>query len=257
MSLKRPDRAPYYCELAAKLQSSALASCWDILQKIDSTNCLDILLFSHLLALCVFWETFSLPDADLGTLLERLVGCIRLLRGINVVMQSWWDCLVQTDVGPIIIQSDKFHTTEKISLEECRGLKEMLGQADLSPSSIQTCQESLDALQDCLDYENVVDIPSASTHQAFSWLITASEGFTDLLDLRRPEALVILAHYAILLHRRRGSWVIRDAGHRLLSQLHGYLGKRWQQWLARPYTIIVGGTPCTPQDLSPAITTAL
>ncbi|KAI1121488.1 hypothetical protein F5Y10DRAFT_100708 [Nemania abortiva] len=248
MSLQRPDRAVFYCDLAAKLQSSALAGCWDILQKTDSTNCLDILLFSHLLALCVFWETFSLPDADLGTLLERLVGCIRLLRGINVVMQSWWDCLVQTDVGPIIIQGDKIHSTEKVSLEECRGLRDMLGQADLSASSIQTCQDSLDTLQHCLDYENAVDIPSASTNQAFSWLITASEDFTDLLDMRRPEALVILAHYAILLHRRRGSWVIRDAGQRVFSHIHGYLGKRWQQWLARPYSIITDGTPSTVQS---------
>ncbi|KAJ8119404.1 hypothetical protein ONZ43_g3637 [Nemania bipapillata] len=256
MSLKRPDRAAYYCDLAAKLQASALTGYWETLKKIDSTNCLDIFIFSHLLALCIFWETFSLPGADLGTLLERLVGCIRLLRGIDVVLQSWFECLVQTDLGPIITQSQILTTAENVSQDECRGLREMLSQADLSASSIQTCQESIDALQKYLDYENSVDFPSASTHQAFSWLITTSEDFTNLLDLRRPEALVILAHYATLLHRRRGSWVIRDAGYQVLFHIHGYLGRRWDQWLTFPYDVITGGTPHPSQDscASPAVT---
>ncbi|KAI0869280.1 hypothetical protein GGS24DRAFT_167512 [Hypoxylon argillaceum] len=248
MSLKRPDRAAYYCDLAAKLQASALTGYWDTLEKIDSTNCLDIFLFSHLLALCIFWETFSLPGSDLSTLLERLIGCIRLLRGINVVLNSWFDCLVQTALGPIIIQSQKRAASEKPSQDECRGLREMLDQADLSPSSIQTCQASLDSLQTSLDYENAVNFPSASTHQAFSWLITTTEDFTNLLDLRRPEALIILAHYATLLHRRRGSWVIGNAGHQVLFHIQGYLGKRWDRWLALPYEVITGEAPQPSQD---------
>ncbi|KIW95629.1 uncharacterized protein Z519_04214 [Cladophialophora bantiana CBS 173.52] len=245
MTLQRPQATAYYLDIAANQQAAALAGYRDILCRVDASNCLDVLLFSHLIALHVFWEIFTQqPETDFGSFLERLVGCIRLLRGINFVIRSWFGTLVKSEIGPIIMESEEHQQSPKESRGECEALRAMLDHADLSDSSIATCLASLDMLQTNFDSENALDQPSASTHQAFSWLVTLSEPFTDLIDQRKPEALVLLAHYAVVLHRRRHSWAIGHAGIRLLSQIHQYLGKRWDQWLAWPESIIQGTQDC-------------
>ncbi|KEF61681.1 uncharacterized protein A1O9_03249 [Exophiala aquamarina CBS 119918] len=241
MTLQRPHATAHYLNIAANQQAAALAGYRDILCRIDGSNCLDILLFSHLIALHVFWDIFTQqPQTDFGSFLEKLVGCIRLLRGINVVIHSWFETLVKSEIGPILVASEEHQQSPKESRDECGLLRAMLDSADLSASSIQTCLASLEVLQSTFDSENMLDEPSASTHQAFSWLVTLSEPFTELVDQRKPEALVILAHYAVILHRRRQSWAIGQAGRRTLDQIRQYLGKRWDRWLEWPESVMQG-----------------
>lgn len=231
MSLKRPERAAYYHEYASSQQAHAVTGWKDIIDHIDASNCLDVLLFSHLIALQAFWDIFASTQTDLGIFLDQLVRCIRMLRGVNVVIQTWWEALVQTQIGSIMLNADQQQNTPTSSRHECRHLRAMIDDADASAKSMETYHESLDRLQTCFDAENSLDTPGASTHQVFSWLVVASEDYTDLLDQRRPEALVLLAYFAVLLHRRNQSWVINDAGLRLLSRIRSYLGTRWDPLL--------------------------
>ena len=231
MSLKRPDRAAYYREYASSQQSHAVAGLKAIIDHIDESNCLDVLLFSHLIALQAFWDIFTSTQADFGVFLDRLVGCIRMLRGVNVVLRTWWEFLVQTQLGAIILNADQQQNTPNSSRQECGHLRAMIDEADASGKSIETYHESLNRLQTSFDTENLLDTPGASTHQVFAWLVVASEDYTDLLDQRRPEALVLLAYFAVLLHRRNQSWVINDAGMRLMGRVRSYLGARWDPWL--------------------------
>ena len=238
MSVQRPQQASHYRAIASQQQSQALADFNHILANVNESNCLDVLLFSHLIALHVFWETFTPIDPHFGSFLDQLIACVRMLRGMNVVVRTWWDTLAKQPLGVILLQADEQQNTPKASLQECEPLRAMIDSADLSSASIQICHESLSHLQMYFDGENALEAPSASTHKAFSWLVTASEGYLDLLDQRRPEALVLLAHFAVLLHRRNKSWVIGDAGSRLLRHIRTYLGQRWDKWLEWPSQVI-------------------
>jgi hypothetical protein len=182
----------------------------------------------------VFWEVFTPPDPDFGIFLDKLTACIRLLRGINAVIRAWWDVLVKTEIGTLMQKADDHHQLPKGSLGECAELKSLINEADLSSSSIETCHDALEKLQVYFDCENTIKSSASSTHQVFAWLVTASEEYTNLLDQRRPEALVLLAYFSVLLHRRNKSWIIGDAGIGLLTRLRQYLGKRWDRWLEWP-----------------------
>lgn len=238
MSVLRPEHATHYQGIASRQQNRALAGFNHILANVNETNCLDVLLFSHLIALHVFWETFTHTNSDFGTFLDNLIACVRMLRGMNVVVRTWWNSLIKQQIGAIILQAGEQQNTPKASLQECEPLRSMIDAADLSRASIQICHDSLDHLQMYFDGENALKAASASTHKAFAWLITASDGYLDLLDQRRPEALALLAHFAVLLDRRNKSWVIRDAGSRLLGHIRAYLGKRWDPWLEWPCAVV-------------------
>jgi len=240
LSLQRPHRAAFYSVLAASLRSRAVAGFNEILPRVDASNCVDVLLFSHIIGLHVFCEIFTSARDDFNDFLERLVGCIKLLQGVQVVIQTWWDVLSRTEIGTIINQSHNHQTAHKVSRGECNPLRKLIDGADLSQSSINTCHAALDKLQACFDAENAFEASPPSTYMLFTWPVTASTEFTELIDKRSPEALVILAYYAVLLHKRRRSWAVADAGQRLVHLIHRHLGKHWEKWLVWPISFING-----------------
>ena len=64
--------------------------------------------------------------------------------------------------------------------------------------------------------------------------MTASPEYLKLLTERRPEAMVLLGYYAVVLHHRRRSWVIGDAGRLLITSLSSNLGQHWSSLLEWP-----------------------
>ncbi|RMZ79310.1 hypothetical protein DV737_g3438, partial [Chaetothyriales sp. CBS 132003] len=215
LSLERPSRQHFYKVMASDLQSKALEGFQQQLDIVDASNCLEVMLFSHLIAVHVLCDTFNSLDDDLNVFLERLIGGIRLFYGIRLITSDWYPELRKTEIGALMDHARDRCEQPKPSLGECEDLHEMISHADLSASSIRTCHEAINELQIFLDIENSLPAPSVSSHMIFAWLVMATSDFTDLLDQRKPEALIILAYYSVLLHKRRDSWVIGDAGSRL------------------------------------------
>jgi len=60
-----------------------------------------------------------------------------------------------------------------------------------------------------------------------------SQRFVDLLVLRRPEALIILAYYGVALHTCN-LWIIGDTGKDIVNAVNNYLAPRWDSWLRWP-----------------------
>jgi hypothetical protein len=68
----------------------------------------------------------------------------------------------------------------------------------------------------------------------FAWPILVSPDYVELLRQQQAEALIILAHYAVLLHRGRGLWLVGEGGRFLIESICGNLGSIWQEWLEIP-----------------------
>ncbi|KAI0469485.1 hypothetical protein F4859DRAFT_505443 [Xylaria cf. heliscus] len=69
---------------------------------------------------------------------------------------------------------------------------------------------------------------------ATAWPIILPAAFLDLLKQRRPEALVIVARYAVLMHYSRDIWIFGNGGRLLVRSISQYLGTFWAQWLVWP-----------------------
>jgi hypothetical protein len=63
------------------------------------------------------------------------------------------------------------------------------------------------------------------------WPGTVSQRFVELMDERRPEALVLLAHYCVLLKKVNSSWWLQGVGERLLMAIDRELGSEWRPWI--------------------------
>lgn len=66
------------------------------------------------------------------------------------------------------------------------------------------------------------------------WPGSISKGFVELIYEKEPRALVILAHYCILLKRNDHTWYVKDLGRGLLKNISQFLSKEWQHWIQWP-----------------------
>jgi hypothetical protein len=69
---------------------------------------------------------------------------------------------------------------------------------------------------------------------AFCWIFRVSAEFLELLEAREPFALVVLAHYAVILHHLRDCWWMGGWGTRILSQIGNSLDSEWRAFIGWP-----------------------
>ncbi|KAM7192989.1 hypothetical protein V8F33_008037 [Rhypophila sp. PSN 637] len=78
---------------------------------------------------------------------------------------------------------------------------------------------------------------------AFTML--SPQEYSTMLEHKRPEALVILAYYALLLHYGRHMWQVGDSGRVILGMVSEYLGEEWRVWIGGPLGVVFDGTSPT------------
>ncbi|OHF00662.1 hypothetical protein CORC01_03979 [Colletotrichum orchidophilum] len=229
-----PARAAVYNHQATQLQTRALALFNDAKEDIDDDTCIPMFLFASTLGASVLCDILRRYRADLNGFLDQFAWYLRLHRGVSTVTARSWHIIRESGCKPFI----EFLEANKPSREqpsEVDVLHAMLDQADLGPASLQACRDAAESLRQ--SYVIFRSIAVHSRHQSASVMsfgVCVTTGFIDVVKQRRPEALVILAFYAVLLHWCRSYWVFGDAGQWIIRSISAHLGDYWSEWLAFP-----------------------
>lgn len=241
LSHTRTAQASQYREEATFLQTEALSLFNDSWAEITTESCVPILLFSSLLSLHTLEEAVTASEMDASGFLNRFVTYLNLHRGVHAITSQSWQLLLQSNISSVLDRTERaLHVTSLQSEEQAAfvadRLSNLLNSADMGVESEQACREAVESLH--LVYKSEPSIGETSAENApgtiWTWPILLSGVFTNLLVKRRPEALIILCHYAVLLHRRRHIWVVRNAGQMLISEITRFLGTYYSDWLDWP-----------------------
>lgn len=226
----------WYRNESIRLQNRALKQFGTDRPEIAGEKPLASFTFSALLGIHTLFDTFSF-GTDLPTILDKLVQCIELHHGIRVIASQTWDT-----VRPLLHGQNPdtpgHITTEFITAigTECDGLHDRLRGSDISQSTLQIYHDTVKILQ------YLFDSVRASHSRIFAavqeWPVRVSQEYISLLRQRRPEALVVLAHYAVLLHYAREFWAVGSSGKFLIRSITGHLGVYWADWLAWPNQVL-------------------
>lgn len=99
----------------------------------------------------------------------------------------------------------------------------------------------LDALEDLRKLFAMIATP----HQSISvktivlcWLARASPRYIALVSERKPQALVILAHYCVMLHMVNQYWFMSGLGSQILRQCWNLLDEQFHELLAWPLSVL-------------------
>ncbi|KAL6228619.1 hypothetical protein BDW75DRAFT_235763 [Aspergillus navahoensis] len=178
-------------------------------------------------------EATFLQTKALSGFLNRFVRYLNLHRGVPAVTSESWQLLLHSNISSMLNRAERtLHAASLQSQEQATfvadRLHSLLNDADMGPESQQICGEAVESLQ--LVYQSESSRGETPPEKApgliWTWPSLLSGVFTNLLMKRRPEALIILCHYA-LLHRRRHIWLVRNACQMLISEITRSLGTYW------------------------------
>ena len=204
--------------------------------EVDASNCVPILLFSSMLGQQLLADTLAKRDPDaLEGFIAHYVQCVEVHRGIYTIATSAWPLLMESELEPILTMSRNL-TSRQPKGEDCVPVLVIVeSAAGMSEEEKEACRTALHYLQIGLDTVQAEDNAPISRYQMIcEWTMLVPPTFTRLLAMKQPVALVVLAHYAILLHCGRHLWQVGDAGKYILDVVGGYLGPAWAQMLELP-----------------------
>ena len=237
-----------YRHLATELQTRALRNfATDISSAADRGamyNCIPRFLFSSFLSLHRLTETLTYDRGDFHDLISRLAECFIVSKGVLVMIRPNWDYLKRSELKVMLSFDD--YKKEKEFSPECDILDDMMKEADLSEKSTEACNEAINSLRMSFEMYHRDEFQSG-THPVSAFSITLPSDYVNLLRKYQPEALIILAHFGILLHRCRDFWMFEDAGSRLIRLISEHLGVFWAKWM-EPALEALGTTDRTPGE---------
>ncbi|RTE82731.1 hypothetical protein BHE90_002738 [Fusarium euwallaceae] len=231
LSTVNQELSAHYISTASNLQHRALRGFNKELNDTSQSNVTSQFFFASLLALHYFAEMISgVPEQEFPVTLRHMLEYFRLHRGARVLC----DRAHSTRAGPsvmgwLITAVEESKKEPHTPSESCTLLETMLQASDLNEESLQACEgarESLDLVHRWIQGPN-----GWGVHALVGWSNLIPLRFFSLLEKQTPEALVILAHYAVLMHRFRGFWCFGDVGKRLVNGISGLLATYWVDWL--------------------------
>ncbi|KAF7562354.1 hypothetical protein G7046_g1793 [Stylonectria norvegica] len=236
LAFLHPERSANYLHQAFTLQTRAISLFNTSFTAVDRSNCVAVLLFSSVLGHHLLADTLAKRDpGGLEVFLEHYVQALEMHRGTHTIAMAAWPLLMETKLEPILSTSSKF-TGRSPRGNHCQQLIELIRGADgLREEEKEACQLAIHFLQ--VGFDAILADEGMEQHRyqmIFSWKMLAPPKFTALLAAKRPEVLVILAYYALLLYYGRDMWQVGDAGPYILGIIVEYLGPEWDRWLQYP-----------------------
>ncbi|KAI0454887.1 hypothetical protein F5B21DRAFT_223499 [Xylaria acuta] len=228
----------HYRHQAVHLQTRALALYNAARPEITEQNCTSLFLYLSFIGMHMLHDAVT-SRTDLLEPLDRFIQFASLYRGVGTVAHCAWHIIRSSELSSIINLIEAADSLQQPPESICDKLPSLLMEAEdrLGPSSFQACNDAVQSLRHIFKQRSVLPAP-ISRHIVLAWPVRISTEYLQILRERQPEALVIMAYWAVLLHYERDFWVFGQGGRFLIEAISNYLGAYWDKWMALPREII-------------------
>ncbi|OAP63246.1 hypothetical protein AYL99_02473 [Fonsecaea erecta] len=236
LSTRTTDFRDTYREYATGLQNRALSLFNEANPVLEVTpaNCVRMFLFSSGVGIFLLCETFHYQRDSLECFIDTFTQGVNVYRGLLAVIDQSRDLLLESELGPRLKLTQALMEAKDVDGSECDALWDMMETTDTTPCSRVAYRESISHLQRVFNALRAAGGIKIALPTVLAWPVLVPPEYVDLLQQRQAEALIILAHYAVLLHRCRRLWLFGDSGRFLIESICGDLDSHWQAWLRFP-----------------------
>ncbi|KAL4983789.1 hypothetical protein BDW68DRAFT_191020 [Aspergillus falconensis] len=238
LSATRPDRREYYRYHAAQLQTNALSTFKESSPQVTRENCVPLFVFAASLGIHMLCDTLIYREGDFANFLDRFVHFFRVYHGVRTIVNKASHMIQDTPLGRSFKLGIDLYKFNGCLGHGCQPLLDLICRANLGNELTEIYRQAIESLQSCLNVIEKWDERHVGINAVTTWPILMKIEFGEFLEQRRPEALVILAHYACLLHRFRDFWLFGDSGAFIIQEVTGYLGPEWEEWMAWPNQVL-------------------
>jgi hypothetical protein len=165
------------------------------------------------------------------------------IRGLMALLANHWERLCRGPFGPLLLDNPvpdySLRNTDDEQLEKLEGMfpsptdSSTSLEAKQDAHKIEICREALTELRKVYQ---LIAIRTRLSNEAWFrvWIGNISQEFVELIFDRDPRALVILAHYCVLIKRHDHVWYLKGLGPGLLENIRQAIGDEWQSWIEWP-----------------------
>ena len=229
----RPQGQELYTAVALRHYDVALASFRTALKQVTADNCTALFGFSAILIVLSLAFAQSHSPAQNRNVVEELIQTFTLLQGVRVVLQSARPWVAQGPLGPLFRrgvarQNEVPKNPVCISQDFLEALDRLEGYNERMSETVDSHEMyslAILALRTCLEK---IEANPGDHGVALNWLVFLEGSYVSSLKSNQPLALVILAHYGVVLHGLREHWFVQGWGIRVIEVVHLTLSEEWK-----------------------------
>jgi hypothetical protein len=241
LATTRPERRPLYLHQAKEYQTHALSLFNNQQVYVMQENRLRLVLFSWLLGNHLLCDVAGVDADQSEGAIVRFLHYLQLYRGVRTATSGAWESLLTTEHHDMLKMGEEFanafscgHQTS--SLASLIG--DSLGMTDVQKNATSQALGRIQWVFDAYEQDGREMALPRCFMMVFSWPLLINGQFVELLESRRPEAMLVLAHFAVLLHWCGKHWIFERLGACLLDSIMKAIGQGWERWLQWPREVI-------------------
>lgn len=244
------DRRDHYPTIAVEYQNKALPAYRSMISDLEhSKNEQKGRAMIAFASLTTYYAVLSPPSTDsrlskASRVLAHLTESFSLLRGAAEIFAEFRDSL---EGCTMISRTRAVSGAIDLSLnpEDARlaTLKPLISR-DLGVSSIgadnrsQVSSNALYLLRRCFAMPSLPSKPVNIMRALHIWVVSIPNAYLEALSELRPGALVVLAHWCILLKRAETIWYLQGSAENIMSTIYGVLNEEWRARIAWPLQVV-------------------
>ncbi len=243
LSRFKKEAADFYVSQAEHHYAIALNIATSLMPNIDQDNC------AALYSFATFCSTYHLAmgpkSGDFLLFTDNGVAEWRLLfRGVRAIIEANLWLLQKSELAPMFEVSIRQLGLPSGSNPHLQDLREHIVETSSDHPKFDLYIKTLDLLGESYLLSPTTGARGQSSLPlTFTWLYRVSDEFVQSLQEREPIALVIFAHFCVLLHDMSFNWWLTGWVDHLMSGIYSCLSGEHKIWLSWPIEEI----GCIPQ----------
>jgi hypothetical protein len=240
LSHLHPDFKQSYDLKASTHQGIALSLFQEALADVDESNCQALFAFSCLLVVIAFASSSKKDASDLQT---DVLHWFHLLRGGNSVLTMHRETLANSLFSSLLNEMRHTENTSAHNVKDADRIIGLIKVCCLSQDSDVSQAYALaihDLLSTFIQASTLRNRGEGSLLASFVWPVNLSPKYLELLTEQQPEALVILAHYCVLIQwcDEDQEWFVKGWARFMLDTIKVSLPEDWLPAITWPDSII-------------------
>lgn len=234
----KPQEKDFYIEKAIALHQQALSTATTLLANVTDENCTALYLFTSITLL----YSIGSPRKPLDFLIvgeNDVSEWVSLLRGVRAITDHAHEIIDRGIAGPIFsvgARRDKLRDDAVANNpnQDFINLASFLSSSTTDPQDLTAYIDSINELQKSIAVLPNRNCDSFEPSDMFIWPYRVPDHYLYLLRQRAPGALVIYAHFSVLLKHLDTHWWMKDWAEYLISQIYGLLDEEHRLWIRGP-----------------------
>lgn len=239
-----PANGHFYKSLALSHRQRALQSALAPLHHITPTNCHALFAFAGVTA----FSTFTVYSPETSPV-DVMLDFFPVVRGTKTVLRSALEWISHGALNPLIERQWDEWKSDAASSPSALAPEVKIHLWELEKLNCRTARDEEEhecfavAIQRLIDAYETYKYIVGDRSLVFVWTVVVRNEFVAALQSRKPMALVILAHYGILIHSVDEQWWAKGRGARLIEAIHLELPTEWKEAITWPLQVVRNERP--------------